>query len=265
MGTHRMTYRTALITGASSGIGEAIARALPKSTNLLLTGRNRARLDAVARELAGDGRQVAWETADLGHQGGIDRLIEWATPHAPDLLVNNAGFGRFGKAFAEVPPDDSDEAIVKVNILAPVALTRALAPAMLARARAEGRRAGLIFISSTEAYFPMPYMATYSASKAFLSAYVEAIATEFRHEPVDLLAVCPGTVRTRFHERAHMPIPRFARLDEPEMVARVTLAAIGRGTVQFVGWQSRVAVGLAKLLPRRFTVAAMGRMAESWG
>lgn len=260
-----MAYRTALITGASSGIGEAIARALPSSTNLLLTGRNRSRLEALADELAREGRSVRFETADLGTDEGIGRLIEWAGHGEPDLLVNNAGFGRFGKALAEAAPAQSDEAIVKVNILAPVALTRALAPAMLKRARENGHRAGLIYIASTVAFFPMPYLATYAASKHFLRAYVEAMAAELRDEPVDLLAVCPGVTRTAWLERANMPLPRFARIDEPEDVARLALASIGRHPVQPVGSQGHIAACLARFLPRRFVVAAMAWMAESWG
>ncbi|MGH6938494.1 SDR family NAD(P)-dependent oxidoreductase [Hypericibacter sp.] len=260
-----MAYRTALITGASSGIGEAIARALPPSTNLLLTGRDRPRLQALADALASNGRSVEFETADIGTDEGLNRLVAWAEPYEPDLLVNNAGFGRFGKALAEAPPEESDEAIVKVNILAPVTLTRALAPGMVKRARQNGHRAGLIYVASTVAFFPVPYLATYAASKHFLRAYVEAIANELRHDPVDLVAVCPGVTRTAWLERAHMPVPRFAKVDEPEAVARVALASIGKRPVQMVGSQGHIAACLARFLPRRFIVAAMGLMAESWG
>lgn len=259
-----MAYRTALITGASSGIGEAIARALPPTTNLLLTGLDRPRLQALADELSSNTREVGFETADLSTEAGVERLVAWAEPYGPDLLVNNAGFGRFGKALAPAAPEQSDEAIVKVNILAPVALTRALAPGMLQRARANGHRAGLIYVASTAAFFPIPYLATYAASKHFLKCYVEAMATELRHEPVDLLALCPGVTRTAWHRRANMPLPRIAWIDEPEKVARATLAAIGRRPVQIVGWQGHLAAGLAQLLPRRFVAATLGRMAENW-
>ena len=258
-----MAYQTALITGASSGIGEAIARALPPSTNLLLTGRDRPRLQALADSLASNGRSVELQTADIGTDEGLSRLVEWAEPYAPDLLVNNAGFGRFGNALAEA--GENDESIVKVNILAPVTLTRALAPGMLKRARANGHRAGLIYVASTVAFFPVPYLATYAASKHFLRAYVEAIANELRREPVDLLAVCPGVTRTAWLERAKMPVPRFAKIDEPEDVARVALAAIGRHPVQMVGSQGHLAACFARFLPRRLVVAMMGRMAENWG
>jgi short-subunit dehydrogenase len=111
----------------------------------------------------------------------------------------------------------------------------------------------------------MPYLATYAASKHFLRAYVEALADELRHEPMDLLALCPGVTRTAWLERANMPLPRFARIDEPEAVARVALDAIGRRPVQLVGSQGHLAACLARFLPRRFVTAAMGRMAESWG
>jgi short-subunit dehydrogenase len=245
-----MSYRTALITGASSGIGEAIARALPLGTQLLLTGRDRSRLEALAGELLREGRQVMTKTADLATETGLGDLVEWADPHKPDLLVSNAGFGRFGKALDRAEAAQSDEAMVKLNVLAPVALTRALVPAMLERARAEDRRAGLIYVASTIAFHPMPYLAT--------------IAGEMRREPVDILALCPGVTRTSFLERAGVPLPAYASLDEPETVARVALAAIGRRRVQAVGLQGHLAIGLARLLPRRLMIAALARLAESW-
>jgi uncharacterized protein len=259
-----MSYRTALITGASNGIGEAIARALPGTTRLLLTGRDRPRLEALAADLIRGGRQVVIETADLATEAGLGHVIAWARPHAPDLLVNNAGFGRFGKALDSVEADDSDETMIKLNVLAPVTLSRALVPAMLEQARTERRRAGLIYVASTIAFHPMPYLATYSASKHFLRAYVESIAGELRGEPIDVLALCPGVTRTSFLERAGIPLPAYATMDEPETVARVALATIGRRRVRAVGVQGHLTVGLARLLPRRLMVAALARIAESW-
>jgi len=259
-----MSYRTALITGASSGIGEAIARALPRGTQLLLTGRDRTRLEALGGDLLREGRQVMTKTADLATETGLGDLVEWANPHKPDLLISNAGFGRFGKALDRAEAAQSDEAMVKLNVLAPVALTRALVPAMLERARAENRRAGLIYVASTIAFHPMPYLATYSASKHFLRAYVESIAGEMRREPVDILALCPGVTRTSFLERAGVPLPAYASIDEPATVARVALAAIGRRRVQAVGLQGHLTIGLARLLPRRLMIATLARLAESW-
>jgi short-subunit dehydrogenase len=259
-----MRYRTALITGASSGIGEAIARALPQGTRLLLTGRDPTRLETLAGDLLRAGQQVTTMTADLATETGVDDLVAWATPHQPDLLVSNAGFGRFGKALEQAEVAQCDETMVKLNVLAPVALTRALVPGMLQRARAENRRAGLIYVASTIAFHPMPYLATYSASKHFLRAYVESIAGEMRREPVDILALCPGVTRTSFLERAGIPLPPYATMDEPETVARVALATIGRRRVRAVGVQGHLAIGLARLLPRRLMVAALARIAESW-
>jgi short-subunit dehydrogenase len=135
---------------------------------------------------------------------------------------------------------------------------------MIARARDERRRAGLLYVASSLAFFPMPYMATYAASKSFLLAYAEALAAELRHEPVDVLALCPGATRTRFFERAKLSLPVYATTDDPERVARDALTALGRKTVHVVGLQGRLAALAPRLLPRRLMAGALARMAERW-
>jgi short-subunit dehydrogenase len=257
-----MEYRAALITGASSGIGEAIARTLPRSTALWLTGRNADRLDRLAEALRAEGRRVETIAADLATAEGLGRLLDGARAAPLDLLVNNAGFGRFGGALEG--PAGIDEAMIRVNAALPVTLTRALAPAMIARARDERRRAGLLYVASSLAFFPMPYMASYAASKSFLLAYAEALAAELRHEPVDVLALCPGATRTRFFERAKLSLPVYATTDDPERVAREALTALGRKTVHVVGLQGRLAALAPRLLPRRLMAGALARMAERW-
>src|SRR5262245_24642081 len=160
----RMTYRCALITGASSGIGEAFARALPKSTSLLLTGRDRARLSHLATELANADRTVRSIAADLATADGRQALIGFAAGQPVDLLINNAGIAVLGPV-AENPPERESE-MAQLNMAAPVELTRALLPGMLKRAEGGGR-AGLIFVASAAAFMPIPLFATYAASKAF--------------------------------------------------------------------------------------------------
>lgn len=257
-----MEYRAALITGASSGIGEAIARALPPSTALWLTGRDRERLERLAAALRAEGRPVDTLLADLSAADGVGRLVDWARGAPLDLLVNNAGFGRFGGALEG--PAGIDETMVQVNVGVPVALTRALAPAMIARAKEQGRRAGLLYLSSSMGFFPMPYMAAYSASKSFVLTYVKALAAELRREPVDVLAVCPGAVRTRFFERAQFRLPAYATVDKPERVAHEALAALGRKTVLAVGLQGRFAALMPHLVPHRLMMRGLAREAESW-
>lgn len=246
-----MTYTFALITGATSGIGEAFARALPASTGLLLSGRDGERLAALKDELGGGGRRIETLAADLATEAGRAALVAMAEVAQPDLLINNAGLGRYGR-FLESPPE-AERAMVEVNVTAPLVLTRALLPGMLERARAGGRRAALILVSSTSAFMPLPYFSTYAATKAFDLLLAEGLAGELKREPVDVLALCPGATATRFFERAgvagsSLAIDRDA--DEPSAVARAALEALGKQTVLVFGRRNRAMATLAQLLPR---------------
>jgi short-subunit dehydrogenase len=250
-------YAAALVTGATSGIGEAIARALPAETSLWLTGRDEARLAALADELGRGGRTVATLAADLALRTGQETLIDWAGAAPLDLLVNNAGFGRYGSALEAA---GLDRAMVEVNLLAPMALTQGLLPGMLERARAAQRRAGIINVASMVGFFPWPWFTSYAATKAFLLSWTLGLVAELNDEPVDLLALCPGSTATRFHERAGyaraLPWPGHSS----ERVAREALAALGRKPVLVVGGRNRLATFVMRYLPRRFTLPAMARV-----
>jgi short-subunit dehydrogenase len=256
-----MTYRCALITGASSGIGEAFARALPKSTALLLTGRDRARLAHLATELATADRSVRSIAADLATAEGRQALIGFADGQPVDLLINNAGIGYLG-AVAENPPERETE-MAELNMVAPVEITRALLPCMLKRTHGE-RRGGLIFVASAAAFMPIPLFATYAASKAFLLHYAEALAEELSGAPVDVLALCPGATRTRFFERANIGRANVPQMHEPDRVAREGLQALGHRVVHIVGSGTYLATTAARFLPRRFVAAAAERAMRKW-
>ena len=117
-----MVYRNALITGATSGIGRAFAEALPEATDLVLTGRNEARLKTLGDFLSRDGRQVETVVADLATETGRERVIASAQTAEIELLINNAGLGQFG-AVVDNPPEAERE-MTEVNVVAPVVLTR---------------------------------------------------------------------------------------------------------------------------------------------
>jgi short-subunit dehydrogenase len=251
-----MTYRCALITGATSGIGEAFARALPDSATLLLTGRDRARLAQLAGELERADRPVHSLAADLATPEGRRAVIDFAAAREIDLLINNAGIGRLGPV-AESPPGRELE-MTQVNMAAPVEITRALLPGMVRRA-ASGHRGGLVFVASVAAFMPIPLFATYAASKAFLLHYAEALAAELAEAPVDVLALCPGVTRTRFFERADIARVPLAGMHEPDRVAREGLQALGRRVVHVVGRGNSLAATAARFLPRRYVAAAAGR------
>ena len=256
-----MTYRCALITGASSGIGEAFARALPKSTSLLLTGRDRTRLTHLAADLANADRTVRSIAADLATAEGRQAVIGFAQDQPVDLLINNAGVGYLGRV-ADNPPERESE-MAQLNMVAPVELTRALLPDLLKRADA-GRRSGVIFVASVAAFMPIPLLATYAASKAFLLHYAEALAEELSDQPIDVLALCPGATRTRFFDRANVNRANLPQLDDADRVARQGLQALGHRVVHVMGPATYLATTAARFLPRRFVAAAAERAMRRW-
>jgi len=246
----------AVVTGATSGIGESFVRFLPVSTGLLLTGRNEAQLDELRRQYGRDGRVIETMALDLASEKDRRELIDRAGALEVDLLINNAGFGVFG------PFLDNDAAaelgMVAVNVTAVVDLTRALLPGMIDRAAATGVRAGVIIVSSTVAFTPVPMLATYAATKAFELSFAEALADEVRDMPVDVLALCPGATRTEFFSRAGMPGSILRRAEEPDDVARKALRALGRQRVLVSPGNARLALTPASWR-RRLLVAGAGR------
>lgn len=256
-----MAFRSALITGASSGIGEAFARGLPRTTALLLAGRDRDRLTKLAHELTSPGRVVRIVTADLSDDQERGAAIAAAESAAVDLIINNAGIGRLGRVIENTPERESE--MVKVNALTPVEICRALIPGMLRRAEAQKARAAIINVSSAAAFGPMPFFATYAASKAFLLHYTEALAEELSDRPIDILALCPGATKTRFFERAGIEHLGFT-MHEPERVVREGLQALGHRTVHIVGPGNYLATAAMRFLPRRIVTAAVESVTRKW-
>ena len=258
-----MTHRFALITGASSGIGAAFAAALPDACDLLLTGRNGDRLAEIAASLRRPGRHVETVAADLAGDPGRAAVLEAAAAHAVDLLIANAGLARFGRVLDN--PPEAEREMVEVNVVAPVVLVRALLPGMVARARAENRRAGVIVVASTAGFLSLPLLATYAAGKAFDLHYAEALAAETADEPVDVLALCPGGTGTAFFARAGMPGSTGRALAPPARVAAEGLRVLGRKRVHVVGGANRLAAVLMRVLPRSLVLAGAGRAMRRLG
>jgi len=249
-------YQRALVTGATSGIGTAFAEALPQETGLLLTGRDTAALDRLAAKLGTAGRIVETVSADLSVTADVDGLIARAEAFGVDLLVNNAGFGDYGR-FVENDPG-RELAMINVNVTAVVALTRALLPGMVRRAAERDARAGIITVSSSLAFVPAPMLATYAATKSFELSWGEAVAEEMRDLPVDMLVLCPGATRTNFFARGGLPdrILRFA--ETPDAVARKALRSLGRRRVLVSQWPHRIGLSV-QTLPRRFMTFVIAR------
>jgi uncharacterized protein len=184
---------TALVTGASSGIGEQFARQLAaRGYNLVLVARRADRLEKLASELPTDAKVVACDLAsDSASLGG--RVQELGAEI--DLLVNNAGFGTSGPFLENEPARDAEE--VRLNCEAVVTLCHAFLPGMLER-----RRGGVINVASTAGMQPIPYEAVYAATKAFAISFTDALHTELRGTGVRVMAVNPGPVPTEWQEVA---------------------------------------------------------------
>lgn len=233
----------ALVTGASSGIGAAFARALAaEGVSVALSARRADRLEALASEIE---KQHAVSTrvvtADLADPAGADALADAVADLEIAILVNNAGFGYAGRFDRQEP--GRLRAMVLVNCLAPVALTARLLPAM----RERGRGA-VIVTGSVAGRQPLPLHAVYSATKAFDLLFGEALAVELQRDGIDVLVLEPGSTATEFQESAgEIPHPGEPASD----VVAVALGALGRQPSVVSGWYNwlRANAGL-RLLPR---------------
>ena len=244
-------YRTALVTGASSGIGERLAGLLAADgCDLIVVARRAGRLEEVAAGLrAAHHVQVEVLAADLTAPAGLlaveSRLASAGQP--VELLVNNAGFGLSG-SFADRPADGA-EAQIRLNVLALVRLTHAVLPGMLQR-----RHGGVLNVSSVAGFLVSPGAATYGATKAFVTSFSESLHTEVSGRGIHVTALCPGLTRTEFQDEGHEGAgsgPAFAWLDAGR-VARAGLDAVAAGRpVSVPGAQYKAIVPLARIVPRR--------------
>ena len=212
---------TALVTGASSGIGEQFALQLAeRGHDLILVARRADRLKRLAGHIATHAHVIR---ADLATDAAsIPGRVEELGVDV-DLLVNNAGFGTYGH-FWDIP-EGRDAEMVRVNCETVVTLTRAFLPAMIQRGRG-----GVINVASTAGMQPIPYEAAYSASKAFVITFTDALATELRGTGVGCMAVNPGPVPTEWQEVAgHSAEGVVPGQIDPDQVVRESLAAYERG------------------------------------
>lgn len=245
----REPARCALVTGATGGIGEAFVRALPVETDLVLTGRDEARLAALSGEYGTRARTVV---ADLATPEGVDAVVRAANAAEVDLVINNAGLGAVG-SFLDVD-FEKHRATLRVDVEAVLELTHRLVPAMLERAALTDRRVGLINVSSSTAFVPVPTFATYAAAKAMVLSFTEALAAELDGEPIDVLTACPGAVKTGFGARAGWTGNAIPGAMSPEKVAKQSLAALGRQTTVMIG-----PVSAAALTPVALARSMMGQ------
>lgn len=250
-----------LITGASSGIGEALARLLAReeAQALVLVARRQGRLEALAAELREQGRRVEVIALDLEQPGSARVLVEAVAGHglAIDTLVNNAGFG-INDAFAEMPLERI-QGMLQLNVVALTELCRAVLPGM--RARGGGR---IMNIASVAAFQACPRFAVYGATKAYVLIFSEALAAEERRNGIHVTAVCPGATATEFHDVAGNHGTFAAKMmDSADTVARSAIAALDAGRPVIVtGLMNKPLPFFIRLMPRSLATWFAGVVVE---
>ncbi|MGL5084095.1 MAG: SDR family NAD(P)-dependent oxidoreductase [Microcoleaceae cyanobacterium] len=250
---------TALITGASSGIGATFARELAsQNINLVLVARSQDKLEQLAQQLREQHPiQAEVIVQDLTAFNACQTLFETVTQKGLqiDLLVNNAGFGDYGP-FTERPLEKQVN-MIQLNISALVELTHLFLPSM--KQRGSG---GIINIASIAAFQPLPYLSIYAATKAFVLSFTEAIWAENKNSGVHILALCPGPTESQFFEVAEFPKAfngKTTTYTPAEVVVRDALKALEKNQSNLVtgGFGNQIVVNLSRFFPRETIVSVV--------
>lgn len=248
-----LTFSKALVTGASSGIGEALCHLLAsKGIALIITGRNGERLEALKDQLT---VPVTCFTADLSTKEGRSKTIEHIHAQTPDLVVNNAGFGLYGEALSHSTAKQVE--IVDVNVTAYLEIMLEAARTLTAN-----RKKGVILnVSSSAAFEVFPSLAVYAASKAFINSCSQAFDFEMAPLGVRVLAACPGMVNTSFSERASSSQSKV-NVDPLSMTPEFAAEEIwwqiqSQNPLHIFNWKYRLAVMFGSLFPTRWVASIL--------
>jgi short-subunit dehydrogenase len=248
-----------VVTGATQGVGRALTEEFARGGHaLLLIARDEAKLAAVARKLAADHSvKVDYAACDLSTEEGcaaVEQALQRFGLYA-DILVNNAAMMLAG-FFQDQDPAKLRE-MVDLDVRAMVDLTRRLLPGMIAR-----RKGGVLNVASVEGFMPVPYQATYAATKAFVLSFSRALAYETMETGVLVSTLAPGTVATGMHEKAGAEYSRYVQLlpaMSAEDVARIGYRGFKRGKKVIVaGWFNRFSVATSRFVPKLLLVPFMG-------
>jgi short-subunit dehydrogenase len=247
----------ALVTGASAGIGEALAIELAAAgVNVVLTARRKDRLDALAARTVAEYKvQVKVIVADLEQPDAPNKIFAEteAAGLTIDVLVNNAGFGYYGE-FGKGDPA-RQAAMVQVNCTAVVALTNLYLPAMMQR-----RRGDILIVASTASYQPVAYLGTYAATKVFDRFLAEAIAEEVKKYGIHVSALCPGPTESEFGDVAKVNLDQMRGFQKADIVARRGLEGLVRGKHWVIPYLvGQIGVFAQRVVPRRLVTAGVER------
>jgi short-subunit dehydrogenase len=249
---------TTLITGASSGIGEAFARKLAaRGRNVFLVARSEEKLVTLCNELGRiNSIRAQYVALDLSMLESPARLFEESERRGLDIdmLVNNAGFGSFGDFTKQGLARELN--MIDLNVKSLVDLTyRFLRPMR------ERRQGTIINVASTAGFQPVPFMATYAATKAFVLSFSEALWEENRPHGVHVMALCPGVTETNFFEAARGTKPPARVAQSPDDVVETALRGLSHRRSHIVsGWTNFMVTEAERLVPRSLVVRAAGRM-----
>jgi short-subunit dehydrogenase len=241
-----MTKPIALVTGASVGLGAEFARQLAqRGHDLVLVARDRGRLEELSKELERDaGAHSEVLAADLTRDDQLTTVE--ARARDVDVLVNNAGFGTFGRF--DTLDVDTETREINLNVVALVRLTHAAASGMTARGKG-----GILNVSSLAGFQAGPMNATYGATKAFVTSFTEAVHEELKGTGVAVTVLCPGFTHTEFQERANAPaegVPGFMWQQPPEVVRTGLDALVRNHTIAIPGAVNKVAGTFSSVSPR---------------
>lgn len=251
--------KVAIVTGASSGIGEALASAMAaQGTHVVLVARSVERLRALASCIESAGGRATVLSADLAAPGAAQKLFDEIEQQGlpVDTLVNNAGFGFYGPFEDEAPTHLSE--MLQVNVVALTELTRLFVPSLLAR------RGAILNVASTVAFQPSPYMSAYGSTKAFVLSFTEALWAEYRGRGLHVAAVCPGPVETPFIDAMGAGVRSTAvfkmTLTVDEVVGACLRALDGRSPTRIVGLLNWLLAQTSRISPRALTARVSAAM-----
>jgi uncharacterized protein len=258
-----MAMNTTLITGASSGIGEAFARALAaRGHNLLLVARSEEKLSQLCSELGGASSiDCQYVGLDLSKPESPAKLFDETKTRGLeiDLLINNAGFGSMGEFATQDLAHELN--MIDLNVRSLVEMSyRFLRPMR------ERKSGAIINVASTAGFQPVPYMATYAATKAFVLSFSEALWEENRPYGIEVMALCPGVTQTGFFDAAHIQKPPARTVETPEQVVETALRGLKRRKSSIIsGAPNKLMVVTERLMPRSVVLRTIGSVMRGVG